>query len=142
MNKLIITSMLISSTAYCGTFNTVTLGTTSEGGFGVALYHDRNTQYGFYSNLAGGMGPNNDDFALNVGLTKSLSNNIVGYAGAGISNNSRLILSDGPIKEYETELGFNGNLGLLFKTDITGFTADVGYNTGIEAAYFGLGYTY
>ncbi|MCG9660420.1 hypothetical protein [Vibrio mediterranei] len=133
---------VVSSPLLAGTYNSVSVGTTSDGGFGVGLYHDRNLSFGFYSNLAGGTGPNNDDFALNVGLVKSFSENFVGYVGAGIANRSEEQFNGSPIKTYDSSLRFNGNIGLLFKTGVTGFTADVGYNTGLEAAYFGVGYTY
>lgn len=143
MKKHLLLGLCLASTfSYAGTYNSVSAGTTSDGGFGVGLYYDRNLSYGFYANLAGGTGPNSDDFGLNVGLVKSLSDHFVGYAGIGVANRSEEILSDSPIRSYESELRFNGNLGLLFKTGVTGFTADVGYNTGLEAAYFGLGYTY
>ncbi|MFA0441857.1 hypothetical protein BCU70_16640 [Vibrio sp. 10N.286.49.C2] len=140
--RLLTCLCFLSSPILAGTYNSVSVGTTSEGGFGVGLYHDRNLSFGFYSNLAGGTGPNNDDFALNVGVVKSLSENIVGYVGAGIANRSIEKLDDVPFKDYESDLRFNGNIGLLFKTSVTGFTADVGYNTGLESAFFGIGYTY
>ncbi|MFC5077704.1 hypothetical protein VTH8203_02995 [Vibrio thalassae] len=133
---------LTSSPPLAGTFNSVSVGTTSDGGFGVGLYHDRNLSFGFYSNLAGGTGPNNDDFALNIGVVKSLTENIVGYVGAGVANRSEELFNDSMIKTYDSSLRFNGNIGLLLKTGVTGFTADLGYHTGLEAAYFGVGYTY
>ncbi|WP_146060860.1 hypothetical protein [Vibrio hangzhouensis] len=143
MNRaILIATYLVSGFAVAGTYNSVSVGTTNEGGFGVGLYHDRNLSFGFYSNLAGGTGPNNDNFALNVGLVKSLSQNMVGYVGAGLANRSDDKLSDSPDQGDDSSLTFNGNIGLLIKTGVTGFTADVGYNTGLEAAFFGLGYTY
>jgi hypothetical protein len=143
MKKRLLLGLCLASTfSFAGTYNSVSVGTTSEGGFGVGLYYDRNLSYGFYANLAGGTGPNNDDFGLNVGLVKSLSDNFVGYAGIGVANRSEEKITDAPFRTYESDLRFNGNVGLLFKTGVTGFTADIGYNTGLEAAYFGLGYTY
>ncbi|MCW8344552.1 hypothetical protein MD535_00730 [Vibrio sp. ZSDZ65] len=140
--RLLTALFLLSAPALAGDYNSVTVGTTSDGGFGVGLYHDRNLSFGFYSNLSGGTGPNNDDFALNIGVVKSLSDNIAGYVGAGVANRSIEKVNDLPFKEYESDLRFNGNIGLLFKTGVTGFTADVGYNTGLESAFFGVGYTY